>query len=250
MKTSLLSRLTILTALVGTTGCSSWMASLKSGILGDDDATAVAATKSVKRAPASVAPAADDTPAPTVRRKADPFDGTGPVNEGSLWDPEAQDNFYFSKNLMHKVGDLLVVKMEPEVSDALNLRIAAVVGRSSVQQVVADEAGKAVGTAVEQKVGDATGNANIAKAVGAAATDRAVASLDEKPRYVDLDEVSVRIAEVLPRNAYRIEGGKRITIRNSPYQLKYSGVVRDEDIGAGSIITSSKVIDSRLEMAK
>lgn len=216
--------------------------SWKASILGEDP-------PKKPRAPASVAPAVAEVPKPSSR-KADPFDGTGPYYEASLWNQDTQDNFYFSKNILHKVGDILIVKVEPEVNDALNLKIAAALGRSGLQQVVADEAGKAAGDAVSQKVGTALGNQNIGNAAGAAVADRTIASLDSKPRYVDVDEMSVRITELLPRNSYRIEGSKRVFVKTTPYTLRYSGVVRDDDLGPSSVIASSKVIDSKMEMVK
>ncbi|MBS1982546.1 MAG: flagellar basal body L-ring protein FlgH [Bdellovibrionales bacterium] len=237
-----------LSALLALGACSSWMQSLKSGITGEDTSAAAAAPK--VRAPASVVETEVKAKDDAAKRKFDPFDGTGPYNEASLWNGETQDNFYFSKNILHKVGDVLIVKMEPEVNEALNLKLASVFGRSSVQQVVADEAGKAAGDAVTQKVGATVGNQNIAKAVGAAASDRTVAALDEKARYVDIDEMSVRIVELLPRNSYRIEGQRRVFVKSIPYTLKYGGVIRDEDLGPASVIASSKVVDSKMEMVK
>ena len=241
-------RAAFLLALLGLTGCSSWMSGLKASILGDDNTATASAAPKTKRAPASLPAPVEEKPVPS--RKADPFDGTGPMNEASLWNGDSQDNFYFSKNVLHKIGDILIVKMEPEVNDALNLKIASVMGRGSVQQTIADEAGKAVGAAAEKKVGEAIGNENIAKAVGGAASERTVAALDERPRYVDVDEMSVRIVEMLPRNSYRIDGNKRVFLKNTPYNLRYSGVVRDEDVGPASVVVSSKVIDSKLEMVR
>ena len=234
-------------------GCSSWMSGLKASIMGDDGAAtaaaAAAAEKKKQRSLASIAAPAEEKP--SASRKADPFDATGPYTEGSLWNGDSQDNFYFSKNVLHKVGDILIVKMEPDVSDALNQKIASILGRNSVQQVVADEAGKAAGAAAANAVGNATGNQNIGKAVGAAAADRTVAAIDEgTPHYIDVDEMSVRITEILPRSSYRIEGTKRVFVKNNPYTLRYFGVVRDEDIGSSSMLVSSKVIDSKLEMTK
>jgi len=228
--------------------CASWMKEIKSSISGDEVALQPKAAAPA-RAPASVE-AAVEKKNDDARRKTDPFDSTGPMNEGSLWTAETQDNFYFSKNVLHKIGDILIVKMEPEVNEALNLKLAAAFGRSTVQQVVADEAGKAAAAAAQQKVGQAIGNANIGKAVGATVGERTTASLDAKPRYIDIDEVSVRITETLPRNSYRIEGSRRVFVKSTPYTLRYSGIIRDEDLGPASIIASSKVIDSRMELTK
>ena len=234
--------------LFGLGGCSSWLAGLKASM---SDGEAPVAEKEKKeessRKPASIAA---EEPKKAVSRRVDPFDQTGDYTEGSLWNGDNQDNFYFSKNVLHKVGDILLVKIEAEVNEALNLKIASYLGRTSVQQVVADEAGKAAGAEAQKKVEAGVGNANVAKAVGAAVQDRTVAAIDEKPRYVDIDEMSVRITEILPRGNYRIEGTKRVFVRSTPYQLRLTGMIRDEDLGPSSVIASGKIIESKMEMLK
>lgn len=199
---------------------------------------------------AAQARVANERSAKGFRSASDPWDGTGPVNEGSLWNPDSQDNFYFSKNLLHKVGDILIVKVEADVNDALNTKVASILERNTVNEVVADEAGKAVKDAVSKKVGTAIGNQNIGNAVGAAAGARAVAALDPKQKYIDLEDIPVRIVATLPRNTFRVEGARRVMIRNAPYQLKLSGIVRDEDIGGSAMIASNKVLESKMELTR
>lgn len=184
------------------------------------------------------------------RRQANPWDGTGPVNEGSLWNPDSQDGFLFSRNLLHKVGDVLIVKMESDINTALNTKIESLLGRQRLQDVVADETGKVVKEKTSEKVSDAVGNENVGAAVGRALGERTVASLESKSSYVQLDEVPVRILEVLPRNTFRVEGSKRITVMNAPYTFKMSGLVRDEDIGNVSMVSSSKLFESKMELTR
>ncbi len=184
------------------------------------------------------------------RRQADPWDGTGPFNEGSLWNPDGQDNFYFSKNLKHKLGDIVMVKLEPDVSDALNTKIASLLPRNSVNQVVADEAGRAAGENVASRVGTALGNANIGNAIGGAAANRVTASIEQKVKYLDVEEIPVRIIESLDRASFRVEGARRVNIRSAPYMLKITGIIRDEDIGANSTVATSKVFDSKMELTR
>lgn len=184
------------------------------------------------------------------RRNASPWDGTGPVNEGSLWNPESQDGFFFTRNLLHKVGDVLIVKVENDVNLAVNNKIESILGRQRLQDVIADEAGKTAEEKVSEKVGKAVGNERVGDAVGKAVGDRAVASLESKAAYVQIDEVPVRIVEVLPRNTFRVEGTRRITVMDAPYTFKLSGMVRDEDIGNVSMVSSEKVFESKMELTK
>jgi|GEM_PF-1324507 len=192
----------------------------------------------------------DDRAARGYRRNASPWDGTGAANEGSLWNADAQDGFYFTKNLLFKIGDIVVVKIEPEVNQSLNFEIASLLGRTSVGQVVADEAGRKVASEVEGRVGKALGSEKIGEAVGAAAAEQATRALDPNARYVDISDIPVRIIETLPRNSYRVEGARRIYIKNAPYQIKLTGVVRDEDIGPQRMVASSRLFESKMELTK
>jgi flagellar basal body L-ring protein FlgH len=184
------------------------------------------------------------------RSNSNPWSGVGPSSEGSLWKDDTQDNFYFARNVIYSIGDLMVVNIDNEINDALNLRIAQILGRTSVQQVVADEAGKAVGAEAERQVQRVVGNDRIAEAVGRDVEGRTIASLDSKPRYVDVDNVTVRITELLNRGSYRIEGTKRVFVKDAPYNVKFSGIVRDEDIGANKMIASKSVLESKVELTR
>lgn len=184
------------------------------------------------------------------RSNSNPWSGIGPVNEGSLWRDDTQDNFYFARNVIYNVGDLMVVNINSEINDALNLKIAQILGRTSVQQVVADEAGKAAGAGAEKQVQKVVNNDKVAEAVGREVQERTVASIDSKPRYVDIDNVTVRITEILSRGSYRIEGTKRVFVKDAPYNVKFSGIVRDEDIGASKMVASSAVLESKVELTR
>jgi hypothetical protein len=116
------------------------------------------------------------------RRNANPWYGTQPDNEGSLWNSDSQDGFLFSKNLLHKIGDIIIVKIEPDISETLNEKIDSMLGRSSLNHVVADEAGNLAKDKIKGKVRKALGNDNVGEAVGEAAKERTVSSLETKRR--------------------------------------------------------------------
>jgi len=180
----------------------------------------------------------------------DPWFGTGPENEGSLWRPDTQDNFYFSRNTKFKVGDVILVKIESMVNDSLNSRIAAILGRNSVKQVVTDEAAKAVGNRVTAEVKKAIGNENIAKAVGDDAKARTTAAVETKERFVSVDEIPVRLTEYMNGGRFRVEGASRVLIKGAPYQVQLKGVLREEDVQGNGTIASNQILESKLELTK
>ena len=266
-------------------GCSSWIHSFKNSITGDEQVDVPENTSQfttpAARGPASItaydnrsgtAPAplqaqptgpdlsasefaplarlSDDSAARGYRRQASPWDGTGPANEGSLWNSDSQDGYLFTKNLLYKIGDIIVVKVEPEINNTLNFEIASLLGRTTVQQVAADEAGRKIASVAAQKTEKALGSAALGNAVGQAAAQATVNALDANTRYVDISDIPVRITETLARNSYKVEGARRVYIRNAPYQVKISGVVRDEDIGPTRMIASSRIFESKMELTK
>lgn len=180
----------------------------------------------------------------------DPWFGTGPENEGSLWRQDTQDNFYFSRNTKFKVGDVILVKVEPAVNDSLNSRIAGIIGRNSVRQVVADETAKAVGDKVSSEVKKVIGNDAIAKAVGADAQGRAAAAVETKERYVSVDEIPVRLVEYMNGGRFRVEGASRVLIKGAPYQVQLKGILREEDVQGNGSIASNQILQSKLELTK
>jgi len=184
-------------------------------------------------------------------RANDPWHGTG-ESDGSLWDGESQHNFYFSLNTNFKVGDVIIVKVDSEVNDALNSRIAALLGPKgkSVRNVVAEEAGRSVAGKVTDEVSKAVGNDRIAEAVGQDVGGKVTSSLDLPEMYVSVDELPVRITQILEGRRFKVEGSRKVFIKNAPYQVVMSGVLRHEDIARDGSIPSGKVLESKLELTK
>ncbi len=185
-------------------------------------------------------------------RGNDPWYGTGGDSDGSLWDGESQNNFYFSVNTSFKVGDVIIVKVDTDVNDSLNSRIAALLGPKgkSVQNVVAEEAGRSIAGTVSEQVAKTVGNERIAEAVGAGAGEKVTSSLDIAESYVNVDEIPVRITQVLDGRRFKVEGSRKVFIKNAPYQVVMTGVLRHEDIGRDGTIASAKVLESKLELTK
>lgn len=188
----------------------------------------------------------------STQGKRDPWYGTGPENEGSLWNGASQDNFYFTVNTSYKVGDIIYVEIDSDVNDSLNAKIAALLGESgkSTRKVVAEETGREVASEVAKRVGDAIGNDRIGEAVGRDAGQRVESSLDLQQMYVNLDRIPMRIVEAVDERIFRIEGDRKIFIRNAPYKVAMTGRIRHEDVTPAGTIESTQVLESKLELTK
>jgi len=184
--------------------------------------------------------------------KNNPWYGTGPENEGSLWNGDTQDNFYFTQNTFFKVGDLITVKVDTDVNDALNSKILALLGdkAKSVRKIASEEAAGAVKDEVSKEVDKVVKNDRLAGAIGGAIGGSVETALDINERYVNIDEIPVRITESLPNRIFNVSGTKQVFIRNAPYQVVFSGKLRHEDIGKNGAIMASNVLESKLELTK
>ncbi len=186
------------------------------------------------------------------RNGKDPWYGTGPENEGSLWNPDSQDNFYFTVNTNFKVGDILYVTVERDVNDTLNAKIAALLGQNgkSVRKIAAEEAEKEVASAVGDKLGTAIGNKRVGEAIGRDLGQSVESAIDLKEEYVNLDKIPVRVVESLDQRIFKIAGDRRVFIRNAPYRIAMTGRIRHEDVSPDGQISSTLVLESKVELTK
>jgi flagellar basal body L-ring protein FlgH len=188
------------------------------------------------------------------RRNADPWQATGNYNEGSLWNADSQDNYLFTRNMVNKVGDFVIVKLEADLQEVLNSKLTALYrpagSKPKLKDTIAEEAGKAAGDKVSDAVEKTIGNKAIADAAGNDVQDRTVAALTEKPRYFTTKEVPVRITEVNGRGTIKIEGVRRLFLKNGAFDLKVSGVIREEDLGPSRMVASSRLMDQKVEITR
>jgi hypothetical protein len=188
------------------------------------------------------------------RRQAGIWDGIENQNEGSLWNPDNQNNFYFSRNLLYSVGDLITLDFEPEMSEVLNTRLTAIYKpllKTPPQDVVAREVSQEAGKKVEAAVGQAVKNEAIGAAMGEAVQDKTVSTLSSpKKRYFTSKDMTLRVLEVTSRGLLKVEGSKKLFLKNASFDLKVAGMLRETDITANKRIASSQLMDSKVEIIK
>lgn len=196
----------------------------------------------------------DDRAQRGYRRNADPWQVTGNYNEASLWNADSQENYLFTRNMVHKVGDFVIVKLEPDLQESLNVKLTALYkplnAKPKLKDTIAEEAGKAAGEKVGEAVEKNIGNKAIADAANAEMQDRTVAALSEKSRYFTTKEIAVRITDVNNKGVVKIDGVKKLFLKNGSFDLKVSGLLREEDIGPSRVVASSRIMDSKVEIVK
>jgi flagellar basal body L-ring protein FlgH len=192
-------------------------------------------------------------------------------NEGSLWASDGQTNYYFTKNKIRGVGDILTINLEQDlVRDiALEVRRGLSPKEREMELELAQERikGKFVAGAKDNK-DSVTTSAAAPAATGAAPTTAddgstkaaktedgdvpaaTVADIDLS-KALDVKAGDTMMAEILerfPNGNYKIRGTKRINYRNgAPRLLSVVGVVRGTDISEEDVVNSGKLYEYRLE---
>lgn len=58
--------------------------------------------------------------------------------------------------------------------------------------------------------------------------------------------VTLRVVEVLPNDVLRLEGDRQLLLRDEPYRLRVSGLVRRLDVQADNTVSSDRLADVRI----
>lgn len=197
--------------------------------------------------------------------------------EGSLWADGGQANYYFSKNKVRGVGDIITLKTEPDLVrtvaaetkarltdeeretevDMIRTQTKAkrdqIKTSSAAPQNPLETPSRAVASADGQ---DATGAAKDAKS---AMSDEVSIGDDEEPgfQHVNLvnainlkpgDPMMAEIIERYPNGNYKVRASKQILYRNSKRNVKVLGIVKPGDIGDDDTVASSKLYEYRTQV--
>lgn len=198
-------------------------------------------------------------------------------NEGSLWASDGQTNYYFTKNKIRGVGDIVSVVVEAdlyrdavlEVTRSLNSNEREAELKLAQERIRAKTLGLPDPDAPvkQDQLGSSSAAASRAPA-GAPAADTSAASADKSAEervrsatMADIDvsrslqfkageQIMTEIVERYPNGNYKIRGSKRIAYRNGSRMLAMVGVVKGTDIGEDDGVTSGKLYEYRLEVVR
>lgn len=200
-------------------------------------------------------------------------EGTG---EGSLWASDGQTNYYFTKNKIRGVGDIVSVLIETGILKDIHVEVARTLSQPEreIEIAAAQERFQKAASNTDRTPssasspnrpaasgpsnptsGDAAPGANMNTFAGNAevsvrkATD---ADIDVGPA-VELKEQDVIMAEIIeryPNGNYKLRGTKRVRYRAGTRLLTLLGVARSVDITEADTIGSGKLYEYRLEVIR
>lgn len=193
---------------------------------------------------------------------------------GSLWVMEGQTSYLFAQNKKRREGDPttlivqgvamrdvqmkamaikdLLIELENQKKEAeakkkkeedAKMRLADI-EKEKKSILAKNEADNedAAQLLAEQRV-DSRKPASVAAAVVEAPKDPAL----DKINFKEIEQVPMKITERLPDNQYRISGQQFLTIRNRPYKLIVTGIVRSDDF-SDQTVSSDKMFEQQLDL--
>lgn len=204
--------------------------------------------------------------------RADFVDEDGPTQAGSLWGSDGQTNYYFTKNKIRGVGDIVTVKIETDLVKDTSAEVVRTLNEKEreteleIAQKRLDGKSAPAPSKAEKKDQVSTAAAAPARAGAPDAKDKKAEAKPEESEgreatyadidvssAVDLKEGDSMMAEILeryPNGNYKIRGVKKIRYRNATRLLNLVGVVRSVDIAEDDTVPSSKMYEYRLEVLR
>ncbi|MCS7236614.1 MAG: flagellar basal body L-ring protein FlgH [Armatimonadota bacterium] len=149
----------------------------------------------------------------------------GPVQAQSLWPSDGRS--MFTDHKASAPGDLVTVVIQEVISAQTQSRT------SQARSLQMDLAGGSGFLSLLPGGGFESGqDASSSRAVGSTVTVQA--------------RVTLRVAQVLPNGVLRLEGQRDLLLRDEPYRLRVSGLVRQLDIQADNTVPSDRLADVRI----
>ncbi|MDQ7801768.1 MAG: flagellar basal body L-ring protein FlgH [Armatimonadota bacterium] len=143
----------------------------------------------------------------------------------SLWPQDGRS--LFTDHKASEVGDLVTVVVNEAVAAQTQSRT------SQARSVQLDLGGGSGFLSLLPGAGFESGqDASSSRAVGSTVLVQA--------------RVTLRVAEVLPNGVLRLEGDRTLLLRDEPYRLRVSGLVRRLDVQADNTVSSDRLADVRI----
>jgi flagellar basal body L-ring protein FlgH len=191
-------------------------------------------------------------------------------NEGSLWGSDGQTNYYFTKNKVRGLGDIVTVSIEQglykdisaEVKRTLtpkerDYEIQLAQARLNAQAAGLpdpDAPSKQAGSTDQVTTSQSAPAPNPSASPAATPTARDATAADiDVTRSLDFkqgDTIMAEITDRYPNGNYKIRGTKRIQYKGGPPRLiTLVGVARGQDFSEDDVIPSGKLYEYRIEAA-
>lgn len=173
-------------------------------------------------------------------------------NEGSLWASDGQTNYYFTRNKIRVVGDIISLSLEEAMIRDMGLEVKSKLSSSEMDRELeqAQRHLRRRAPAVAGKEPDVSlqNGANRSGEDEIQSVTEADVDLTKSLEVKSGDVILAEIIERYPNGNYKIKGTKRIIYKNgAPRVMTVLGVVRGTDINDEDVVSTGKLYEYRLE---
>lgn len=165
-----------------------------------------------------------------------------PPTPGSLYQP-ARYRSYFRDDVPSRIGDNLTVVIQERASSSLS-------EESKGSRNTDIENGLDVGLdapVINRMFGWAPGKKAVSGKLGASGGEKVDGRGSRSNNSSFTSSISVTVVDVLANGYLRVSGEKQVQINDDNEQIRLSGTVNPRDIQPGSLVSSTKLTDVRLE---
>ncbi len=192
-------------------------------------------------------------------------------NEGSLWASNGQTNYFFIKNKIKGVGDIITITVEDRLVSDVALEIKKTLDQKEVESEIKDAQDR-LNAAAAPKGGKPAPKKEEPSAlagvdVAAASKEPASAKEEEKEpevreaNYNDIEvgkNLDIKAGEIMmgeiieryPNGNYKVRATKRVPYRGGMRLVQLLGIAKSTDINEQDVIGSSKLYEYRIAAFK
>ncbi len=183
-------------------------------------------------------------------------------NEGSLWASNGQTNYFFIKNKIKGVGDIVTITVEDRLVSDIALEVKKTLDQREIENELKETQEK-----FNKEAEAASAKAPAAKEApkdDAAAAEAAVTGVSSEKKveakeatYNDINVASSleiksgeimmgEIVERYPNGNYKIRASKRVPYKGMVRMVQVLGIAKSTDINEQDVIGSSKLYEYRI----
>ena len=175
-------------------------------------------------------------------------------NDGSLWGSDGQTNYYFTKNKVHSVGDIVTLQLDDQMVKDMSMEVKKTLSENDLDYEL-DQTQK-------KMAADAQKGRTPASAAGAPAAPAKDAKSEAEPEVpkasfadIDLsqnlgiktgDTMMAEIVERYPNGNYKLRGAKRLGYRGGTRTMGVIGVARGADLDESDTVNTGKLYEYRV----
>lgn len=182
-------------------------------------------------------------------------------NESSLWASGGQTNYFFTKNKIRSVGDIVTLTAEEPLVRSIAIELRKTLDEKELEAEIEATRVRFKNKALAAKKGDTKGRAPAAKKEG----EEAAAAEEEEeleipdPTFADIDvaeqmgikagePMMAEIAERFPNGNYKLRVIKKVPYRGQERMMSMLSIVKGSELEESDTVASGKLYEYRIKV--